>query len=102
MCDTTTLLAIRRKTSEIPIGRNPEFLFNGINLHASNASNDDDRPSLVQNFFMTSANVLHKSLELLTNWFDVKIHFQPSASRPEGPAEPLVLSIAFFTLSTSI
>ena len=102
MCDTTTLLAIRRKTSPIPIGRSPGFLSNGINLHASNASNDDDRSSVVQNFFMTSANVLHRSFELLPHWFDVKIHFQPSASRPEGPDEPLVLSIAFFTLSTSI
>ena len=65
MCDTTTLLAIRRKTALIRIGRSPEFLSNGINLHASNASNDDDRSSVVQNFFMTSANVLHRSFELL-------------------------------------
>ena len=102
MCDTTTLLAIQRKTSPIPIGRSPGFLFNGINLHASNASNDDDRSSVVQSSFMTSANVLHKMYELLPNWSDVKILFQPSASRPEGPAAPLFLSIAFFTLSASI
>ena len=96
MCDTTTLLAIRSKTSAIPIGRSPEFLSNGINLHASNASNDGDRSSVVQSFLMAWANVLHKSFELLPNWFDVKIHFQPSASRPECPAAPLVLNIAFY------
>ena len=62
MCDTTTLLAIRRKTSPIPIGRSPGFLSNGINLHASNASNDDDRSSIVQSFFITSANVLPNRL----------------------------------------
>ena len=36
------------------------------------------------------------------NWFDIKILFQPAASRPEGPAAPLVLSIAFFLFSASI
>ena len=67
MCDTTTLLAIQRKTLPISVGRSPGFLSNGINLHASNASNDDDRSSVVQSFFMTLANVLHKSFEILRN-----------------------------------
>ena len=102
MCDTTILLAIRRKILPIQIGRGLRSLSNGINLHASSASNDDDRSSVVENFFVTLANVLHKSLELFPNWFDVKILFQPSASRPEVPAAPLVLSIDFFTLSASI
>ena len=102
MCDKTTLLAIRCKTLPIPTGRSPGFLSRGINLHASNNSNNDNRSSVVQSFSMTLANVLHKSFQLLPNWFDVKILFQPSASRPEGPAAPLVLSIAFFTLSASI
>ena len=97
MCDTTTLLAIQCKTLTISVGRNPGFLSNGINLQASNASNDDNRCSVVQSFFMTSANVLRKLFELLLNWFDVKILFEPSASRPEGRAAPLVLSIVFFT-----
>ena len=43
MCDTTTILAIRRKTSPIPIDRCPGFLFNSINLRARNASIDADR-----------------------------------------------------------
>ena len=42
MSDTTTLLAIQRKTSPISIDRSPGFLSTGINLHSSNASNDDD------------------------------------------------------------
>ena len=67
MCNTTTLLAIQRKTSSFPIGRSPGLLSNGINLHASNAFNDDDRSSVVQSFFMTSVNVLYKSFELLPN-----------------------------------
>ena len=54
MCDATTLLAVQGKTSPIPIGQSPGFLFNGINLHASNVSIDDDRSSVVQSFFMTS------------------------------------------------
>ena len=66
MCDTTTLLVIPHKTPPIPIVQSPGFLPNGINLHTSNASNDD-RCSVVQSFFTTSANVLHKSFELLQN-----------------------------------
>ena len=57
---------------------------------------------VVKSFFMNLVNLLHKLFELLTNWFDVKILFQPSAARPEGSAATLVLSIAFFTLSASI
>ena len=102
MCDTTTLLAIWHKTLPIPIGQSSGFLSIGINLHASNASSDDHRSSVKQSFFMTWPNVLHKSFEQLSNWFDVKILFQPSVSISEGPAAPLVLNIAFFTLFVSI
>ena len=40
--------------------------------------------------------------ELLPNWFNVKIFFQPSSSKLDGPTGPLVLSIVFFTFSASI
>ena len=102
MCNTTTLLAIQRKTSPVPIGPSLGFLSNGIYLNASNASNDDDR-SVIQCFLMTLVNVLHKSIELLPNWFDVKILFQLSTSRPEDPAAPLVLlSLHFLHLTNGI
>ena len=90
MCDTTNLLAIRHKTLPIPIGPSPRFLSSSIDIHASNASNNDDRSSVVQSFFMTLANDLHKSFELLPNWCDIKILSLPSASKPEGSAEPFV------------
>ena len=61
MCDTAILLAIQHNTSPIPIGRTPGFLSSGINLHDSNDSNDESKFPLVQSFFMTSANILHKS-----------------------------------------
>ena len=47
MCDTTTLLAIQRKTLPIAIARSPRFLPNDINLQASNASNNGNRSSVV-------------------------------------------------------
>ena len=102
MCDTTTLLAIWLKTLLIPFGQSPGFLSKCINLPTSDASNDSKRASVVQTFFMIWANVLHKSFELLLNWFDVKILFQPSASWPEDLAASLILSIAFFALSASV
>ena len=106
MCDTTTSLAITLKTSPILIGRSPGFLSNGINLHTTNASNDDDRYICRTKFFMTSANVLHKSFELLPDWFNVKILFQSSTSRPEGRAVTLVslvlLSLHSLHLSNGI
>ena len=36
--DTTTLPTIRRRILPIPIGRKPELLSRGINLHATDAS----------------------------------------------------------------
>ena len=39
---TTTLPAIRRRTSSIPIGWRPGFLSSGITRHARNASKDAD------------------------------------------------------------
>ena len=44
---------------------------------------------------MTSAMVVHKSVELLPNCFVIKIFLHPSASGPYGPAPPLVSNAAF-------
>ena len=49
---------------------------------------------------MTSAIAVHKSVELLPNCFVIKIH--SSASSPDGPAPPLVVTVALFTKSASI
>ena len=67
MCDTTTLLAMGCNILPISIGLKPEFLSSGINLHTSNASNEDNRSFVVESFFMTSVNVIHKSYQAVPN-----------------------------------
>ena len=51
---------------------------------------------------MSSAMALHKSVELVPNFFVIKILLHPSASSPDGPAPPLVLTVTLFTKSASI
>ena len=89
------LPAIRRNISPMPIGRRPGFLFKGITRHAKDGSNDGERLSAVHSFLMTSAMVLHKSVELVPNCFVIKILLHPSAFSPDGPASPLVLTAVF-------
>ena len=97
-----TLFVIYCNTSPTPIGFSPGFLSNGIKSHARNASKDNDKFSAVHTFVITSAEVLHKSVVLSPNWVDANSLFQPSASSSDGPASPLVLNVAFLTLSASI
>ena len=51
----------------IPVGCSPNFLSSGIKLHPNNVSVDNDISSVVQSFFVTLENVLHKVFELLPN-----------------------------------
>ena len=97
-----TLLPIRRNISSVPIGRRPGFLSKGIKRQVKNSSNDGQRLSAVHSFLITSAMVLHKSVELVPNCFVIKILLHPSASSPGGSAPPLVLTAALFTKSASI
>ena len=97
-----SLQAIRCRTSPMPIGRRPEFLSSGISRHARNASKDADWFSMLQIVSITSANALHIFIEIFTNCFHVKFRFQPSASMPDSPAPPWVLTTAFCIFSTSI
>ena len=92
-----TLPAIPRNISPIPIGKRPGFLSKGINRHAKNGSNDGERLSAVHSFLMTSAMALHISVELVWNCFVIKTLLHSSASSPDGPAPPLVLTAALFT-----
>ena len=82
--------------------RNPGLLFNRINLHAMNDSGDSAFfLSVLSRVFLTnSANVLRNSDDAVPNKRDVKIFFQPSASRPHGP-DPLFVGIAAFKMRDS-
>ena len=54
----------------------------------------------MHNFLITSAKVLRKSVDS-PNLVDVDSLIQASASRPDGPATPLVLRVAFLILPAS-
>ena len=56
----------------------------------------------MHSFFIMLAMVAHKSVKLSVNCLDVRILFQPSASIPEGPEPPFVLSMALRTASALI
>ena len=102
---TAALPAMRRRTSPILIGQRPGFLSNGISWHARNAPKDADWFSMLQIFLITSANALHRCIELFPNYFDVKICFQPSAlqpTMPDGPEPPWVLTTAFCIFYKSV
>ena len=57
---------------------------------------------LMYSFLMTSAMVLHKSVELVPNSFVIRILLHQSASSPDGPAPPLALTAGLFTKSVSM
>ena len=98
----TTFPVIGPRTSTISIGRRRGFLSSGINRRGRNASKDADWFSMLNIFLITSTNGFHRSRDLFRNFFDVKIHFQPYASMPDGIELPWVLTAAFYTFSTSI
>ena len=57
---------------------------------------------LLQSFLIKSAIDLERSEEAVPNEFEVNIHLQPSASKPDGHEPPLVIDSARNTLSSSI
>ena len=64
-----TLPAIRRNNSPVPIERRPRLLSKRIKRQAKNGSNNGEELFAVHSFLMTSAMVLHKSVELVPNCF---------------------------------
>ena len=56
---------------------------------------------LLQSFLIKSATDLRRSDEAVPNEFEVKIHLQPSASKPDEPEPPLVIDAALNTISSS-
>ena len=91
-----TFPAILLKTSPTPIGRNPGFLSQGINIQAVNASTDVVvSSSSMQSLFISWANALRKSLDDVSNSLEVKILRHPSVSRAGGPDSPFVKVVAF-------
>ena len=75
---------------------------NGIKRDAKNGVSNRERLSAYVSFLMTSAMVLHKSVELVPNSFVIRILLHQSASSPDGPAPPLALTAGLFTKSVSI
>lgn len=97
-----TLPAIRHNISPIPVGKRLGFLSKGIKRHVKNGSNDGEKLSTVHRFLITSAMALHESVELVPNFFVIKILLHPSASSPDGSAPLLGLIAALFSKSVSI
>ena len=99
--DGTSLPPMRYKALQIPVGSSPGFLSNAKKRQGRNALNDEDKFSIVH-IMMNLANVFHRSVELTPNRFDVRILLHPYALTHELPSQPLVLSVAFVTLSSLV
>ena len=82
------------------MGLNPGFLLSGMSRQARNPSNKVDSSS-VQSFLVTLASVWQKSEDDSPKFFDNTIHFQTSASKPEGPDHQLDYMAAFLVISAS-
>ena len=87
LCDTTTLLAIWRKTLPIPMDWSPGFLSNGINLHAINSSL---MTIDLQMFYINRLSCYQADL------------ISRSSSSYLHQDQSVLCSITFFKLSTSI
>ena len=99
--DTMAFLMILLKTSPTPMGLNPGFFLSGMSWQARNPSSEVDSCS-VQCFLITLVSVWQRSEDDSPKFFDNKIRFQPSASKPEWPDPPLFYMTAFLIISTSI
>ena len=77
-------------TSPTPMGRTPGHLFNGTSLQATNALIPSELTTDVQIRLPTPARDEHRLFD--ADLKDVHMRFHIVASRPEGPAEPLVLN----------
>ena len=94
------LSLILLKTLPTPMGLNPRFLLSETSQQARNTSSEFDS-SLVQSFLVTLAHVWRRSENDYPKFFNNKICFQPSASKPEGPDPPFVFMTAFLNISAS-
>ena len=56
----------------------------------------------VQSFLVSKATDSHSSAPHVLNDLEQRIRCQPSESKPEGPADPLVFFAAFWIASISI
>lgn len=84
------------------MGQDQGSCLKGIRWHAKNASKDCVTLSVVHSVLISWAMTLHNSIDLLPNYFVVRVFLQLSASIRDGPAPPLVLNAALFTNSASI
>ena len=88
MAFDTILLVV----SQIPIGLIPGHLSSAINLHAKKGERESGSTNEVQSLRASIAREWQSSWE--AEWKEVHRRLQLWASRPDGPAEPLVLSAA--------
>ena len=98
--DTMTFSMILLKTFPTPMGLKPGFLLCGMIRQARNPSSEVDISS-VQSFLVTLARS-ESSESDSPKFFDKKIRFQLSASKPERPDLPLTFMAAFLIISASI
>ena len=73
-----------------------EFLLSGMSWQARNPLSEVDSSS-VQSFLVTLTSVWQRSEDNSPKFFDNKICFQPSASKPEGPDTPLFSWLLFIS-----
>ena len=79
-------------TSQMPIGRTPGFLSSAIRLQDVNGARPSGSTKSLQIRRVRSARELHRSLE--ADLKDEHNLLHPLASTPDGPAAPLVWSVA--------
>ena len=84
MTDSMALLIILCTVSPMPMGLTPGDLSRAIRRLATKAPRPAGSTKVVHNFQATSARLLHRSEDEYL--YEVHSHFQPKASRPEGPA----------------
>ena len=83
---------IRLAVSPVPIGLTPGFLSNAMSLQDRKGAMLTGSTNSVQSLCAVSARELHSSREAALK--EVQSLLQLSASRPDGPAAPLVCRTA--------
>ena len=86
----TALVMMRLAVSPMPMGRTPGHLSRAISLQARSGPRPSGSTREEQSRFATSARDWHRDLEAALKAVHILRHAW--ASRPDGPAAPLVLS----------
>ena len=90
--DSTALAMIRLAVSPMPMGRTPGVLSRAMRRQASSGEMDFGSTSAVHILLAVEASELHRLVDAPLN--EVHNLLQSCASRPDGPADPVVFSTA--------